>query len=415
MVGTAYNGEFTDTIAYPTISPSNPDITVKYAYDKLGRTLNVTNLSTGLYLARLTYNRADQVVGIQYGNGLVSNYTYNSLGLNLRISLNKTSTNPPTRMLLLDYKYNKTGTVASVVGQVNNVPVNETYKYDALQRLISSKVTSDGSQSTLSYQYDKVGNRLSQNINGTFTTYAYNTNNNELLSSSAPGTTVTYAYDKDGNLVNRNVTASGTVRWYYTWDVAGNLLRVTNSTGQGLYAYDGFGRRVESIELGSTWYYAYTGTEILYKNLLNTDNYEYVFASGLRLVMLIDRTSTYYYHGDALGSVRMITYNDATMVYTDGYQPYGQDNGTPAGSFKNRATDKFTGKPYSTSIGLYYEYRRWYDPSIGRFISQDPVKGEMSDPQGLNPYLYVNNDPVIFNDPSGECPWCLVGAIVGGS
>ena len=47
----------------------------------------------------------------------------------------------------------------------------------------------------------KVGNRLSQNINGTVTTYAYNTNNNELLSSSAPGTTVTYAYDKNGNLV----------------------------------------------------------------------------------------------------------------------------------------------------------------------------------------------------------------------
>ncbi len=112
----------------------------------------------------------------------------------------------------------------------------------------------------------------------------------------------------------------------------------------------------------------------------------------------------------------MITYNDATMVYTDGYQPYGQDNGTPAGSFKNRATDKFTGKPYSTSTGLYYEYQRWYDPTVGRFISQDSYPGHRADPQSLNPYSYVQNSPITYSDPSGECPWCiaaLIGAGIG--
>jgi len=89
------------------------------------------------------------------------------------------------------------------------------------------------------------------------------------------------------------------------------------------------------------------------------------------------------------------------MVYTDGYQPYGQDNGTPTGSFKNRATDKFTGKPYSTSTGLYYEYQRWYDPSIGRFISPDPLVVGLSDPQSLNRYVYASNIPTSETDPSG--------------
>src|SRR5439155_22795673 len=127
-----------------------------------------------------------------------------------------------------------------------------------------------------------------------------------------------YAYDKNGNLLNKNVTTTGTTRWYYTWNAAGDLLKVTNSTGRALYAYDGAERRVEAIEGGSTWFFAYTDSEILYKNLLNTDNYEYIFVSGFRIAMFIDRTAGYYYHADALGSVRMITYNDASIVYTNG-------------------------------------------------------------------------------------------------
>ena len=411
MVGTTYNGELINTIAYPTISQSNPDITIKYAYDTLGRVLNVTYVSTGAYYARLAYSKTDKVLGIQYGNGLVGNYTYDKLLRASTITLQNTGTH--TTMMSLTYGYNKTGTVSSVVGQVNSVTVNEQYKYDPLQRLTNSTVTSSGGRTTLWYQYNNVGNRLSQNINGTVTTYTYNAANNELLSSSKPGQSIAYAYDKNGNMLNKNVTAGGTVRWYYTWDVAGNLLKTTNSTGQGLYAYDGYGRRVESIEAGSTWYYAYSGTEILYKNLLNTDNYEYVFASGIRLVMVIDRSSTYYYHADALGSVRMITYSDATMVYTDGYQPYGQDNGTPTGSFKNRATDKFTGKPVSQTTGLYYEYHRWYDPGIGRFISPDSKPGQLSNPQSLNRYVYVQDRPTSLTDRTGECPECIIGLVAG--
>jgi len=258
MVGTTYNGELINTVAYPTISQSNPDITIKYAYDTLGRVLNVTYVSTGAYYARLAYSKTDNVVGIQYGNGLVGNYTYNKLQRASIITLQNTGTH--TTMMSLTYGYNKTGTVSSVVGQVNSVTVNEQYKYDPLQRLVNSTVTSNSGRTTSWYQYDNVGNRLAQSINGTVTTYTYNQANNELLSSSSAGTSIVYAYDKNGNMLNRNVTTGGTVRWYYTWDVAGHLLKATNSTGQGLYAYDGYGRRVESIEAGSTWYYAYSGT-----------------------------------------------------------------------------------------------------------------------------------------------------------
>ena len=50
---------------------------------------------------------------------------------------------------------------------------------------------------------------------------------------------------------------------------------------------------------------------------------------------------------------------------------------------------------------MYYEYSRWYDPGIGRFISQDPSAGHVSDPQSLNPYIYVENLPTVLTDPTG--------------
>jgi hypothetical protein len=50
---------------------------------------------------------------------------------------------------------------------------------------------------------------------------------------------------------------------------------------------------------------------------------------------------------------------------------------------------------------LYYEYQRWYDPSVGRFVSEDPLAGDISDPSSLNAYIYVEDSPTSYTDPSG--------------
>lgn len=76
---------------------------------------------------------------------------------------------------------------------------------------------------------------------------------------------------------------------------------------------------------------------------------------------------------------------------------FGQDTGTPTGTYR------FTGKPVSQATGLYYDYLRWYDPSTGRFISQDPLSGVRSSPQSLNRYVYVQNQPTVTVDPTGAC------------
>src|SRR5206468_9702924 len=92
-VGYTYSGELLNTLMYPTIYQSNPDITIKYGYDGLGRVLNVTRLGTSTYYARsFTYYKNDRVKGLQFGNGLIGNYTYDNLSRPLNMTLKNGAT-----------------------------------------------------------------------------------------------------------------------------------------------------------------------------------------------------------------------------------------------------------------------------------------------------------------------------------
>ncbi len=94
------------------------------------------------------------------------------------------------------------------------------------------------------------------------------------------------------------------------------------------------------------------------------------------------------------------------VLFVDIYQPIGWRQPVSHCS-ETYETYKFTGKPVSTTTGLYYYYQRWYDPSIGRFISPDPKHGKLPNPQSLNLYIYVLDAPTSLTDPSGldSCGW----------
>ena len=401
----SYLGEMLSGLVYPTTNVQKPNIAVSYSYDQAGRLLNVS--SPFVVFAKFSYDSDDRTKGIQYGNGLIMNYTYDPMSRISLEQLNNTSTH--TTLLRLAYTYNNTGTVASLTGQVNQAKVNEQYRYDPLQRLTNSNITSQGANRVLSYTLDNLGNRLSQTVNGTITNYTYNSTNNELKSAG----TTTYTYDGNGNLLSKT---TGSTTWTYTWDPGNHLLQVANGTPQGTYAYDGSGRMVEAMEGSPTNFFAYLGTATLWKN--GTD---YIYA-GSRLVAFTSDNLSYhtprYYHTDGLGSVRLMTKDDATVWYSDGYQPYGQDNGTPTCPTCPTAPQlKFTGKPVSATTGLYYYYHRWYDPSIGRFISPDSLAGHRAYPQSLNRYLYVLNSPTSSIDSAGlDCfsSWTDFGGCAGG-
>ena len=83
------------------------------------------------------------------------------------------------------------------------------------------------------------------------------------------------------------------------------------------------------------------------------------------------------------------------------YEPYGEDRDTGTSLVTDR---KFTGQTEDQSIGLYWYQSRAYDPDTGRFCSPDVVVPEPGNPQALNRYSYVYNNPLKFVDPSGHSP-----------
>src|SRR5262249_50469302 len=109
-----------------------------------------------------------------------------------------------------------------------------------------------------------------------------------------------------------------------------------------------------------------------------------------------------YYHQDHLGNTRLVTLG-SQLQFSSGYQPYGV-------AYHANGLDpvyKYTGKPQSVGSGLYYYGARWYNQSLGRFLTRDPNPGRLFNPQSLNLYVYVLNNPLRYTDPTGmdACGW----------
>ena len=101
-------------------------------------------------------------------------------------------------------------------------------------------------------------------------------------------------------------------------------------------------------------------------------------------------TTRYFTHTDHLGSVTAVTDSDGTLVWDNEYLPFGDEARTTDSRFA-----MFTGKQKDPDTGLYYYNARWYDTSLGRFVSQDPIRS------GVNWYAYCENNPLKFVDPTG--------------
>ena len=114
----------------------------------------------------------------------------------------------------------------------------------------------------------------------------------------------------------------------------------------------------------------------------------------------------YFYYADGLGSIRYITDQNRNVVNSYTYDSFGNIIDSTEG-IENPYT--FTGREWEPSLGLYYYRNRWYDPTIGRFISEDPIGFA----GGINFYAYVGNNPGSFIDPWGLQQF-NVGSFVGG-
>ncbi len=234
-----------------------------------------------------------------------------------------------------------------------------------------------------------------------------------------------YVYDANGNMTNRGAQA-------LTWDVEN---RLTGVTGSAAFIYDGDGKRVKKTEGGITTVYV----NKYYEKNLNTGESTLYYYLGDRLVALkkvLGQNSTLRYLSQDHLTGTSVT-SDATtgnLVASIKYAPFGDRRNSTGAIDTDR---QFTGQRLD-GTGLYYYGARYYDPGIGRFISPDkgvqmspgvlvmsaaltvqsatayPVSSEApKDPQALNRYTYVFDNPLKYTDADGRQAQLLLGAIVG--
>jgi RHS repeat-associated protein len=274
----------------------------------------------------------------------------------------------------------------------------ESYSYDSLNRLTYSS----GPWGILKYGYDGVGNRLWALVGGTNTTYTYGLYDRL---SSAGSTSNTY--DNNGSLKTQT---TGPITTTYSYDFENRLTKVgQGGSTLGAYAYSAKGQRIEKTEGGVTTVYENQGVNVLWEDPLAGVASDYVYAAGL-LIAKSTSGNIFYFHQDKQGSTRLVTTGSTTSFSTN-YQPFGPQYGATG----TDPTYKYTEKPQDMATGLYYYGARYYNNSIGRFISRDPAGARTQDPQTLDPYAYARCNPLRFTDPTGACfgAWELAEDTVG--
>ena len=109
-------------------------------------------------------------------------------------------------------------------------------------------------------------------------------------------------------------------------------------------------------------------------------------------------TQLVFYTTDQLGSTTIITDASGNEIENIAYNSFGQ---TIKQIGNDYAHYSYTGQEYDSEIGIYHLGERLYAPSMGRFVTPDPTVPDAADPQSLNPYTYVINNPLKYTDPSG--------------
>jgi RHS repeat-associated protein len=265
--------------------------------------------------------------------------------------------------------------------------VTSNYTYDQIYELTQ---VMQGANTTESYSYDSVGNRLTS-----LSVPSYTVNSsNELTGAS----NASFTYDQNGNTTAKT-NSSGTTN--YTWDYENRMTSATlpNNGGTTTFKYDPFGRRIEKIAPSGTSIFAYDGDgNDLVETVSGTGGEltRYTQTQHLDEPLAVEQNGTIdYYEQDGLGSVTSLTNPAGQLAETYTYDSFGNTTHS-SGSLANPL--EYTGREFDSETGLYYDRARYYDPSLGRFTSEDPLGKDSGD---LNFYRYVQNSPIDESDPLG--------------
>ncbi|MCG8468597.1 MAG: RHS repeat-associated core domain-containing protein, partial [Gemmatimonadetes bacterium] len=208
----------------------------------------------------------------------------------------------------------------------------------------------------------------------------------------------TLTWDDAGFLQSK--TKSGFTQNFY-WNARGQLDSVSTTVGstttKSRYKYDGIGHRIETDIDGVVRRYWHDGEDLFVEFDGNWNTVaEYTMYPGTDRLHSVKRgNDVYYFATDEKGTVLGLYDDNAAVLNEYQYDPWGRPEGTATDSIPN--TLRYIGREWDDAAGLLYLRARYYDPEIGRFISEDPI-GLAG---GINPYSYALNDPVNLSDRTG--------------
>jgi RHS repeat-associated protein len=336
---------------------TTPQGSVSYGYDAAGRPTSMTVGS--LTAVSYTYDNANRLTQVTQGTPTVS-FSYDSANRRTALTL------------------------------PNGVTMS--FSYDAGSQLTGiAYATSSTTLGNLTYSYDLAGRRT--NMGGSYAATglpnAQSTTTYDAANELTAWGTTTPSYDSNGNLVNDGTNT-------YVWN-ARNQLASMNMSAQS-FQYDPFGRRVAKTIIGTTTNYLYDGANPVQELSGSTVTANLLTGLGIdERFTRTDSSGTANFLTDALGSTLVLTNSSASTLASYTYEPFG--NTTITGS--STSTYQYTGRE-NDGTSLYYYSARYYDPTPGRFISEDPIRFRGGD---INLYRYVWNSPIDLRDPKG-----LIGA-----
>ena len=355
--------------------------TTSFAYDAAGRVVSETRV-IGSTTQTIGYNwdaTTGEPSGMTYPSALSVSYTRDAGGQISGINLNGAPL--VTNISRLPFGPLKTATLGSI---------NLSRRYDQRYNLTGIKAAS------LDYTYTRDAAGHVTGITGiplpstgdTSTASSYNPANNQL--TAAPPKT--YSYDATGNMLFDGTST-------FTWDGLNRLVKVEKA-GATLaeYGYDAANRRIRKTVGAVTTHYLYDlNNQLIAETLANgTVLREYIYLDGEPLALKEYQTNpgTYYFINDHLGTPQQLVTATGAIVWQAAYLPFGQAQIKTA-TVKNNL--RFPGQYFDAETGLHYNWNRFYDPEVGRYISADPI-GLAG---GMNLYAYVGGNPVNLVDLKG--------------
>jgi RHS repeat-associated protein len=222
-------------------------------------------------------------------------------------------------------------------------------------------------------------------------------------------TVATWTVDLAGRVTGET---RGTETKEFTWDAGGRLVEaeVTRAVAGGGastetigFAYDHTGRRISKTSALGTTRYLWGEDGLVEESLPSGADLVYERAGGLATAvraygisgLMVNERLLHDGPGSVVGRVKL----DGTAV-SYRYDAWGNLRG--GGPTASEPSLAYAGQHWDQDVGLSYAQQRWYEPRVGRFLSEDPVSGDLQNPASLHAFGYANGNPLSFTDEDGR-------------